>query len=95
MAMTTNTNEKIENNTQEVANVQQVENQPAQQEQTEKKKRDWKKIGKKVLIGAGAAGAAVLAFGAGFLTGKNSTNSGSDQNVSAAGNDQPTEDSTI
>lgn len=97
--MTTNNevkNEEVKNNTQEVANVQQVENQPAQQEQPEKKKRDWKKIGKNILIGVGAAGAAALTFGAGFLTGKNSVNSGSTQSdAPAAGDSQSTEDSAF
>ena len=95
MAMTTNTNEKIENNTQEVANVQQVENQPAQEQKPEKKKIDWKGLGKKAAIGAGALAAGALAFGSGFLTGSKTSNSDSTQTAVPAGNDQPTEDSTF
>lgn len=72
---------KVENEeVKEVEQNVQVENQqPAEQEQKpEKKKIDWKGIGKKVLIGAGAVAGAAVAFGAGYITGSHNSESGSD-----------------
>lgn len=62
--------------------------QPDEQEQKpEKKKRDWKGIGKKVLIGAGAVTGAMIAFGAGYLTGSHNGSESDQADVSDAGSD--------
>lgn len=85
------TNEAV--NTQEQQQMQLVENnQPEQPQQPEKKKVNWKGVGKKVLIGAGALVGGVVAFGAGYLTGSHTSKSDSNQDAATSGEvTQPTE----
>ena len=84
MMSTENKNVKNE----ELNNEQKAEAQSEQQEvvMKEKKKFDWKGLGKKVLIGAGATAGAAVMFGLGYLTG---SHSGDDSSQS----DAPVDDS--
>lgn len=86
MMSTTENNKKNEEvkNEQAEMQMQLVENQ--QQEQKPEKKFDWKGLGKKILIGAGALGGAAIAFGAGYLTGSHSGNSDQESAPVAADN---------
>lgn len=89
MMSTENKNVKNEElNNEQKAEVQATEAQSEQQEvdMKEKKKFDWKGLGKKVLIGAGATAGAAVMFGLGYLTG---SHSGDDSSQS----DAPVDDS--
>lgn len=81
---TNTTNEEVKNEQAEMQ-MQLVKGQHVQEQKPEKK-FNWKGLGKKILIGAGALGGAALAFGAGYLTGSHSGNSDQESAPVAADN---------
>lgn len=85
----TMTNEVAANN--QVSEAPVVAPQQPAEVQPEKKKRDWKATGKKILFGVGATALGVLTFAGGFEAGKRSKNSGSSQGATDTGSsEQPT-----
>lgn len=77
----TNANENMTNQTTENAQQQAAPQQPAPQapQETEKKKRDWKGLFKKVGIGLAATAGIVGAAVGGYALGSHNSNSGSTQ----------------